>query len=72
MPSRSVVYLSLINDTEFSDQYARAREAQLEGWADEIVAISDDPSIERVQEVSKADLARRIAFLLESATRDKA
>lgn len=28
--------------SEFRDQYARAREAQAEHWADEIIEISDD------------------------------
>jgi hypothetical protein len=27
---------------EFSDQYARAREAQADSWADDIIQISDD------------------------------
>lgn len=42
MPSASTIYLALANDQAFSDQYARAREAQLIRWEDELVEIADD------------------------------
>lgn len=42
MPSSSTVYLALANDREFSDRYVRAREAQMERFADEILEIADD------------------------------
>jgi hypothetical protein len=42
MPARSVVYTWITNDTNgFSDKYARAREAQADTFADEIIHISD-------------------------------
>ncbi len=44
MPSISTVtgWLSDGDHDEFSEQYTRAREAQAEVWADEIVSIADD------------------------------
>lgn len=42
MPSARTIYLTLATDAEFSHQYARAREAQLERWEDEILEIADD------------------------------
>lgn len=44
MPAQSSVYLWLRTHADFSEQYARAREAQADNWADEIVEISDDAS----------------------------
>lgn len=42
MPGKSTVFNWLAAHKEFVDQYARAREAQVEHWADEIVEIADD------------------------------
>ncbi len=46
MPARSTVTGWLFDGEheDFMDQYARAREAQAEVWADEIVSIADDSS----------------------------
>lgn len=44
MPGKSTVMRWLHAHEEFRDQYARAREAQAEHWADEIIEISDDGS----------------------------
>ena len=44
MPGKSTVMRWLHDHQEFRDQYARAREAQAEHWADEIIEISDDGS----------------------------
>jgi hypothetical protein len=44
MPAQSTVYLWLQKHSEFSEQYARAREAQAEHWAEEILEIADDGS----------------------------
>lgn len=44
MPSRSTVYHWLFSRPEFSDTYARAREAQMESWAEDIIEIADDGS----------------------------
>jgi hypothetical protein len=42
MPSKTSVMRWLGANTEFRDQYARAREMQAEHWADEIIEIADD------------------------------
>lgn len=42
MPGKSTVFQWLAAHAEFADQYARARAAQIEHWADEIVEIADD------------------------------
>ncbi|WP_246332898.1 terminase small subunit protein [Aureimonas mangrovi] len=42
MPSKSSVFKWLGEQTSFSDQYARAREAQADALFDEIVDIADD------------------------------
>src|SRR5690606_30733955 len=42
MPSTSTVYKWLLEIPEFSDNYVRAREAQADRSADEIISIADD------------------------------
>ena len=42
MPARSTVFKWLSDHEEFSDQYARAREDQVERMADELLEIADD------------------------------
>jgi len=42
MPDRSTVYDWLMKHSEFTDQYARAREEQADTLADEILAIADE------------------------------
>jgi hypothetical protein len=42
MPAASTVFLWLQDDTTFSEQYARAREAQADAIFDEILLIADD------------------------------
>lgn len=44
MPSKSAVFRWLGTDLAFRDQYARAKEAQAEAMADDIVDIADDGS----------------------------
>lgn len=46
MPSKPTVLDWLFVDKEFSTQYARAREQQAEHYLDEIIAISDDVSLD--------------------------
>ncbi len=48
MPVTSVVYNWLTVDKEFSDRYTRAREQQAEHYLDEIIAISDDVSLDEI------------------------
>lgn len=42
MPSKAAVFRWLATNPEFRDQYARAREAQADALADEILDIADD------------------------------
>lgn len=42
MPKRSTVFRWLASNQEFRDQYARAREAQADALADEILDIADE------------------------------
>jgi hypothetical protein len=49
MPNKSTVFRWLASNELFRDQYARAREAQAEGYADEIVAIADLGEVERIR-----------------------
>lgn len=42
MPASSTVFVWLTENEAFAEQYARAREAQADYYADEIVDISDD------------------------------
>lgn len=44
MPSKAAVFADLAADASFADQYTRAREAQADSLADEIVEIADDSS----------------------------
>jgi hypothetical protein len=46
MPCQSTVFKWLVENQAFAEQYARAREAQAEGYADEIVRIADGESKE--------------------------
>ena len=48
MPSKPTVLDWLFADKEFSTQYARAREQQAEHYLDEIIAISDDVSLDEI------------------------
>lgn len=48
MPSKPTVLDWLFDEPEFSTQYARAREKQAEHYLDEIIAISDESSQDRI------------------------
>lgn len=63
MPNRSTVFLWLANSKDFSDQYARAREAQADKYVEEIIEISDDGTndtytTEKGEEVNHDVIAR--------------
>lgn len=49
MPCKTTVFKWIATDAEFANNYARAREAQAEGFAEEIVAIADTGDIERIK-----------------------
>jgi hypothetical protein len=45
MPAKSTVFRWLAENQKFQDQYARAREAQADAHADDIIDIADTPQI---------------------------
>ena len=49
MPARSMVYRWLAANAEFRDRYVRAREAQADRFADEILEIADDSTNDWVE-----------------------
>ena len=50
MPAKSTVFKWLTQQTEFADQYTRAREAQADVLADEIIDIADDGSRDYIKQ----------------------
>lgn len=44
MPTKSLFLKWVANNEQLCDQYTRAREAQAEGFADELIEIADDDS----------------------------
>lgn len=60
MPASSTIYEHLIESKEFAEQYARAREAQTESMADEILAIADD-STHDTMTIKRGDLETEVA-----------
>jgi hypothetical protein len=59
MPVLSTVYLWMLRDLVFSEQYARAREEQAETLADEIVALADEDPMQVVDDkgIARVDSA---------------
>lgn len=55
MPASSTVFLWLANHQEFSEQYARARDAQADHYAQEIIDISDDGTNDWMERQSEAE-----------------
>ena len=57
MPVHSTIYLWLLQNKQFSDNYTRAREEQADTLADEIQAIADEPPQEIIDDkgVSRTD-----------------
>jgi hypothetical protein len=53
MPTAGSIYLALASDAQLSEQYARAREAQLARWEDELLEISDDGTNDWVERENK-------------------
>lgn len=53
MPAKSTVFKWLIQQPDFADQYARARECQADTMADEILDIADDGSNDYMGEDEK-------------------
>ena len=53
MPALRTVYRWLAMDRSFWQHYARAREAQMEQWSEEIVTIADDRSGDMVERIGR-------------------
>lgn len=53
LPARSTVYRWLSKNPAFADQYALAREALVNAWADEIIDIADDGTTDYVTKVGR-------------------
>jgi hypothetical protein len=49
MPAASSIFKWLIEHKEFSEQYARAREAQMDAMVEEIIHIADDTSNDTIE-----------------------
>lgn len=70
LPSHQTIYKWAAVQPTFRTAYARAREAQMEGWADEIVEIADDDSGDYVERIGKDGTVER-AFDPENVQRSK-
>lgn len=55
MPGQSTVFQWLAANKEFAEQYARAREAQADFYAEEIIEISDDGTNDWMERRSEAE-----------------
>ena len=55
MPAASTMYLAFASNLEFSEQYARAREAQLIQWEDDLLEIADDATNDWMERRSDND-----------------
>jgi hypothetical protein len=57
MPVHSTIYLWLLQNKQFSDNYTRARDEQADTLADEIHALADEPPAEIVDDkgISRVD-----------------
>lgn len=69
MPSKSTVMRWLHDQQEFRDQYARAREAQAEHWAEEIIEISDDDSHDAITDPESGITKQNSEFIARSRLR---
>jgi hypothetical protein len=61
MPEQTIVYELRARDREFAVAYARARDAQLEAWEDEILDIANDGTNDWVdREVARGRIERQV------------
>ena len=60
MPSHQTVYRWVAVEPTFRTDYARAREAQMEGWADDIVEIADDATNDYMERIGKGGAVERV------------
>ena len=60
MPSERTVYRWLAAEPTFWQLYARAREAQMDKWADDIVEIADDATNDYMERIGKGGAVERV------------
>ena len=60
LPSQRTVYRWLAAEPTFWQLYARAREAQMDRWSDEIVEIADDASNDYIERTGKDGEVERV------------
>jgi len=65
MPGRSTVHEWLAKDSAFADQYAHARDAQADVYADEIVAIADEEAEDSQRQRLRVDARKWVASKLK-------
>jgi len=53
MPAKTTILRHLAKTPEFATQYARAREQLVEHWADEVLDIADDGTLDTIQGTNK-------------------
>ena len=70
MPSHQTVYRWVADEPTFRTAYARAREAQMDHWSDEIVEIADDASNDYMERIGKDGEVERV-FDPEAVQRSK-
>lgn len=69
MPDKSTVMRWLGLHKEFQDQYARAREAQADYWAEEIIEISDDDAQDAIVDPESGNARINSEFVARSRLR---
>lgn len=59
IPGKDTLYGWMAKTPPFADAFARAREAQMNGWADEIIDIADDASTDYAERTGKGGEVER-------------
>ena len=69
MPAMSTIFKWLSEHKDFSEQYVRAREAQTDYLAEEIIEISDDASGDAVEDPETGTVRQNAEFVARSRLR---
>jgi hypothetical protein len=65
MPDLSTIFVWLAKNPDFSEQYTRAREAQAESHADQLIEIADNPDIDAHHKRIMVDARKWVASKLK-------
>lgn len=65
MPDLSTIFVWLAKNPDFSEQYTRAREAQAESHADQLIEIADNPDIDANHKRIMVDARKWVASKLK-------